>query len=55
MSKQIERKPLDLSPQGEPQLPKMTTPVKLIGWILGGICAVGILFVVLMIIAAFGA
>ena len=55
MSKQTERQPLDLNPKGEPQLPKITTPVKLIGWILGGICAVGILFVILMVFAAMAA
>lgn len=55
MNKQTERQPLDLNPKGEPQLPKITTPVKLIGWILGGICAVGILFVILMVFAAMAA
>ena len=54
MNKQ-QRQPLDLNPRGEPELPKITTPVKLIGWILGGICAAGILFVIMMIIAAFAA
>ena len=54
MNKQ-QRQPLDLHPKGEPEMPKMTTSVKLIGWILGGICAVGILFVIMMILAALGA
>lgn len=47
-----QRQPLDLGQNNEGNLPKISTPVKLIGWILGAICGVGILFVIAMIFAA---
>jgi len=55
MNKQQQRQPLDLGQKNGDNLPKISTPVKLIGWIMGGICAVAILFVIFMVIAALGA
>lgn len=54
MNKQ-QRQPLDLGQHSGDGTPEISKPVKLIGWIIGGICAVGILFIIMMIIAALGA